>query len=434
MRGISLSKFLVVSLVIGILSYLAYSGITLFHNSKTGQTLSMGAKNVRQGLDIQGGVYIVYQPETDKTITPEQMNSAKEVIRKRLDSQALYDANVTVDQTNNRLIVEIPGEKDAQKAVKDIGRTAKLQFRDSDNNVIIEGNDIVDAQSEYQSGSSALQKAGWVVTLKFSPQAAAKFADATDRVSKLTAQNKNYISIYLDDVLLQSPSVNQRIDGGSAYIEGPDYTSQSTKEDAALIRSGALPFSLTAVQVDGIGPTLGQQALNISIYAGTIAFVLVCIFMLLWYRLPGLVANVALVAYVAITILILSALKIALTLPGIAGIILSVGMAVDANIIIFERVKEELRAGKTLRGAVEIGFKRAFSTILDANVTTIIVGLVLYILGTGPIKGFAVTLTLGVLLSFISAITLTRYLLLQVMGLGLKHTWLYGYKGGAVNA
>lgn len=434
MKGMSLAKLLILTLIIGLIGWLAYSGAVLFTDPKTKQAVTIGSKYIRQGLDLQGGVYIVYQPKTDKTVTVADMFSAKEVIRKRLDSKGLFDANVTIDNANNRLIVEVPGETNAQKAVADIGRTAKLQFKDSDGNVIIEGNDIVDASSEYSGGGRTLKKAGWVVTLKFSPQAATKFADATERVAKLSAQNKNYISIYLDDKLLSSPRVSERIDGGSAIIEGADYTAESTKADAALIRSGALPFSLSPIQVEAIGPTLGQQALTVSIQAGIIAFILVCIFMLLWYRLPGIVADIALVAYVSVIILILSASKITLTLPGIAGIILSVGMAVDANILIFERVKEELRAGKTLRGAVDAGFKRAFKTIVDANITTIIVGVVLFLLGTGPIQGFAVTLTLGVILSFLSAITLTRYLLIQAMGLGLKHTWLYGYKGGTINA
>ncbi len=427
MRGISLAKIAAVILVIGLLSYLAYSGIVLFNNPAKGQALTLGAEHIRQGLDLKGGVYIVYQPDTDKEITPQQMDSAKEVIQKRLDSKALFDSNVIVDSTNNRLIVEIPGETNAQKAVQDIGKTAKLQFRDSDGNVVIEGNDIVDAGYEKNEN-----RAGWKVTLKFSSKAAGKFAEATGRVSQLP-DDKNRIGIYLDEVMISNPSVSGRIDGGSAEITG-DFTADEAKETASLIRSGALPFSLKPVQVEGIGPILGQQALNISIKAGMIAFVLVCIYMIAWYRLSGIVASFALTAYVAVTIIILSGAQIALTLPGIAGIILSVGMAVDANILIFERVKEELRAGKTLRGAVELGFKRAFTTIVDANITTMIVGALLFLLGTGPIRGFAITLMLGVALSFLSAITLTRYMLVQTMGLGLRQPWLYGNKGGAVNA
>ncbi|MGE5328714.1 MAG: protein translocase subunit SecD [Deltaproteobacteria bacterium] len=433
MKGMSLAKLLITAVVIALVGYVAYSGVTLFYDSKTKQSFSVGSKHIRQGLDLKGGVYVVFEPKTDKAVTIDELASTKQVIRKRLDYKGLFDANVTIDSANGRLIVEIPGETDPQKAVAEIGKTAKLQFKDSDGKVIIEGNDIVDAQSDYAGGGNSMQKAGWVVKLKFSPQAAVKFAEATERVSKLPSP-KNEIGIYLDDKQLSSPVVEKRIDGGEAIIEGKGYTADSTKEEAAIIRSGALPFSLNSVQLDAIGPTLGQQALKTSLLAGAIAFGLVCLFMLLWYRLPGIVADIALVAHVAVTVLILSALKITLTLPGIAGIILSVGMAVDANILIFERVKEELKSGKTLRGAVDIGFKRAFKTIVDANITTIIVGVVLYMLGTGPIQGFAVTLTLGVLLSFLSAITLTRYLLIQVMGLGLKHTWLYGYKGGSVNA
>lgn len=429
MQGKSLAKLLGIILIIGILGYIAYVGVKPFNREEFG----IGAKYIRQGLDLKGGVFVVYQPQLEpgKVPTPEQMNSAKAVIRKRLDSRGLMDANVTVD-TNNRLIVEIPGIKDTQEAIEYIGKTAKLQFKDPDGNVIIEGNDIVDAKSEKKSDK--LGETEWIVLLKFTPEASKKFADATDRVSKLASQNKNYIGIYLDDKLISNPRVNYKIDTQEAIIEGGGFTAQSSEELASLIRSGALPFSLKPVQVEGVGPILGPQALHISIMAGIVAFILVCLFMLLWYRLPGLIASIALAGYVALTILILSGFKITLTLLGIAGIILSIGMAVDANIIIFERLKEELKAGKTLRGAVEAGFKRAFRAIFDGNMTTVIVGLVLLWFGTALIKGFAITLTIGVLLSFFSAITVTRYMLLQVMSLGLRQTWLYGYKGGATNA
>ena len=237
----------------------------------------------------------------------------------------------------------------------------------------------------------------------------------------------------MDDELKSNPSVRERISENNSFIEGIS-DDKEAKELANTIKSGSLPFTLKVVQQEGIGPSLGKQALDISVMAGAVSFIIVALFMLVFYRLPGLVANIALVAYVSITILLISAFKITLTLPGIAGIILSVGMAVDANIIIFERVKEELRAGKTLRGAVEAGFKRALAPIVDANSTTTIVGVILFVFGTGPIKGFAVTLVLGVLLSLFSAVTLTRYLLIQVMGFGFKHPWMYGYKGGSANA
>jgi len=433
MRGISLLKFLVVTVVIGALASVAYFGTTIFNNT-------IGAKGVRQGLDVKGGSYIVFQPQVNKELSPQQwkndLDSAKQVIRNRLSNKGIFDANVTADPQSKRLIVEIPGETNTQKAEDEIGKTAKLQFVGPNGEVIAEGNDIVNAQSE-KSTDQMTGQSKWVVTLEFSAKAATKFADATERIAKLAPQGNNFIAILLDGKPTSNelpPRVSNRIDGGRAEISGGDFTQKSTEELAALIRSGSLPFSLKAVQSEGIGPTLGQQALKVSIEAGMVAFAIICAFMLVLYRLPGIVAAISLISYVSLTVIILSAVKIPLTLPGIAGIILSVGMAVDANIIIYERVKEELRSGKTLRGAVELGFKRAFSTILDANITTVIVGVVLYALGTGPIQGFAVTLTLGVILSFFSAITLTRFLLIQIMGLGLRQTWLYGYKGGKINA
>lgn len=424
-------KFFSVVLVIVLLSYVALYGF----NQLWGVNIPSVKDSVRLGLDLQGGVYIVYQADTDKPVTAGEMASAVEVIRRRLDAKNYNDANVTSDLANKRLVVEIPAVQDGDEAVREIGQVAKLTFREPDaeghpipeGKIILDGQDIKTATALY----GLLQEGGNhedYVQLELKPEGAEKFSDATERLIGKP------IAIYLDDSLQSAPFVGSKIPGGTAIISG-QFTAETAGSLAALIRSGALPFSLKPIQVEEIGPTLGQKALSVSLSAGAVALLLIMIFMLIYYRLPGIMADIALIAYVIITALVMSFTKITLTLPGIAGLILSMGMAVDANIIIFERIKEEMATGKTSRGAINAGFKRAFSAIFDSNTTTIIAGGVLWWLGTGPIQGFGKVLVIGVIVSMFMALTLTRFLLEQFTGfipnLG-KHGWLYGavFKGG----
>lgn len=424
MRGQSAVKFIAVLLLIAALGYVVVNGFNLLWGIPP---IKSAKESITYGLDLKGGVYIVYKTDKENP-TEQEITTAKEIMRRRLDSQNLFDANVTADTTNGRLIVEIPNEKDPQKAVAYLGTTAKLTFNDPSGNVVCEGSDIAEAKYAYgpvsQNGPAVHH-----VQLKFTTDGAKKFADATTR---LVGQN---MSINLDGKMQSNPRINTAITGGEAIIEGYA-TRDEAKSIADLIQGGALPFGLKPIQVEYIGPTLGQTALDVSVMAGGIALALIIVFMVLYYRLPGVIASIALIAYTILMILIMMISKISLTLPGIAGIILSIGMAVDANVIIFERLKEELNNGKTLRAAIDAAFRRAFTAIFDANMTTILAGVVLWWLGTGPIQGFAIVLVIGVILSMFTALTLTRFMIKQFVDMDVvKNRWMYnagftGVKGG----
>ena len=420
MRGSSSIKLLAVLAVIGILVYSALYGLSfdMKRFGKEVQEILPGASKIKLGLDISGGVSATYVPEKEGQVTLEEMQSAKEVMRKRLDLKGLFDANVTTDLTRNWLIVDIPHEKDPEKAIRDMGRTAKIQFKDPDNKVVLEGNDVVSAKPVYGPVKQGMN--AWYISLKLSSEGTKKFSEATGR---LIGQP---ISIYLDEQMISAPTVETKIDSDTAIITG-SFDENKARTEAALIQSGALPFTLKVLNSQYIGPSVGQKALQISIYAGIIAAAVILLFMIAYYRLPGLVSGVSLTAYASSMVLILAAAGITLTLPGIAGVILSVGMAVDTNVLIFERLKEELRSGKTLKTSLELGFKRAFKAVFDANMTTIIAAVVLLIFGTGPIQGFAWVLLIGVLLSMFTAITLTNFMMKQVVQItGSKYLKAYG--------
>ena len=256
--------------------------------------------------------------------------------------------------------------------------------------------------------------------LELHKEGAEKFAEATKRLYLKP------IAIFMDDVLIVAPTVNSVITDGNAQITG-QRTAKEAGQLADTIRAGALPFRMVAKELNSVSPILGEGALKVTIRAGIVAFILVALFMIIYYRLAGLIADIALVGLVVITLLMISAIGITLTLPGIAGIILSIGMGVDANVIIFERIKEELKNGKTIGAAVDDGFRRAFTAILDSNVTTILTAAVLYWLGSGPIKGFAITLGMGVALSFLTGVTATRIMLKSIVGSKFaKNPKLYG--------
>ncbi len=301
-------------------------------------------------------------------------------------------------QGKDRIIVELPGVKDPEKAIAMLGRTAMLQFKDESGKVVLTGSDLKDAKAQVSQGNQA------VVGLEFNDEGGKKFAD-------LTARNVGKkIAIELDGQVLTAPVVQEAITGGHAQISGSRNVEEA-EHLAILLRSGSLPVKIEVMENRTVGPTLGQDSKDKSVKAFSIGIIGVFVFMLLFYRLAGVVADIALLLYVMLLLLVMRYLGATLTLPGIAGIILSVGMAVDANVLIFERFKEEVKRGKTLRSAMDSGFGRAIVTILDSNLTTIMAAAVLFYLGTGPIKGFAVTLALGTLLSMFTAVTVTKFLL-----------------------
>ncbi len=393
----------------------------------------LDSDGIVQGLDLKGGSVIVYEAAIDNP-TDEQMDTVTSMMRTRLDGLGYQEATVT-RQGTKKVRIEIPSVSNPDEAAKILGATAQLQFVDYEGNVVLTGSDIKDAKAEYGQ-TNEMGSNEHYVSLKLNPEGVQKFADATERVS-LLPQGQNYIAIMMDETPVSVPTVGERIDSEDCIISGADFTAESAKNLAAQIRSGQLPFTLNQVELRAVSATLGETALAQALKAGIIGLILVMLFMLLIYRLPGLVADISLAGYIGIVCIILANLHINLTLPGIAGIILSIGMAVDANVVIFERVKEELRLGKTVRSAIDAGFHRALSAIVDSNITTIISAIILIYFGTGTIKGFGTTLLIGVVVSMLSAIFLTKFLLKQLVGMNVKNLWLYGIskkKEGANNA
>lgn len=362
---------------------------------------------IKLGLDLRGGVYVLLEakPKTGETITKEKMDGAVEVIRGRIDQLGVTEP-IIARQGDTRIQVQLPGVEDSKKALEIIGKTASLQFIGPDESIILTGDDVRDAKAVYDNKGESM------VSLKLDSDGAKKFATATSKF--LDKQ----IAIKLDEQIISAPVVKAVIKDGEAVITGLP-SIEKAGELATLIRAGALPVDLEQRQIFTVGPTLGSDSLNKSIKAGEIGIILVLLFMLIFYRLPGLVADIALMIYVMLVLIIFVSIGATLTLPGIAGFILSIGMAVDANVLIFERLKEEIRNGKTLRAAVDSGFHRALSTILDSNITTIIAAFVLLYFGSGPIKGFAVTLIIGILTSMFTAVLITRMLLKNVVNTGL---------------
>lgn len=382
-------------------------------------TVGWLAGNIRQGLDLQGGTHIVMQAEDTEQnkVTPEAINQVINIMQKRVNEMGLTEPIIQREGAR-RIIIELPGERDPKKAIETIGKTAVLEFKDEAGNVKLNGEDLKDAREQMGQNKQP------VVSLQFSEEGGDKFA-------RLTAANVGrHIGIYLDGELLTNPVVNEAITGGAAVITG-QRTLEEAKDLAILLRSGALPVKVSVLEVRTVGPSLGQDSKDKSVLAFTIGLSLVVIFMLLIYRMSGFVADTALLVYVLILLGILYALNATLTLPSIAGIILSIGMAVDANVLIFERFKEEIVAGKILRIAVQSGFKRAFITIFDANMTVIITSCILFFLGSATVKGFAFSLGLGVAVSMFTAITVSRTLLMFLIDANWIHNpwWFGGSKG-----
>ncbi|MDR2650293.1 MAG: protein translocase subunit SecD [Clostridiales bacterium] len=393
------------------LAVVAAAGLAVLSYFGIGPEHTLGVGGIRQGLDLRGGVSIVY---TAKDYNPNQteMNAAISLIRRRLDSKNYTEAEVG-QQGSDQIRADIPGAGDAEQAVRELGATALLTFKDEAGNTLLTGSDVSDAKRQYMSASQGT--AGqYVVSLSFNSDGVKKFADAT------AANLNKTISIFLDNEMISSPTVNAAITDGNAIIESSTFTAESSEMLARTIREGSLPFALEVLSVNNVGATLGVNALNTGIIAGVIGAGFVLVFMLVIYRMSGLAADIALVIYVGIVLLLLSLFSITLTLPGIAGIILSIGMAVDANVIIFERMREEISSGRSIHASIDASFRRAFPAILDSNVTTLIAAAVLFWLGTGPIKGFAQTLAIGIVVSMFTALTVTRFILKNLAGAGLN--------------
>lgn len=427
MKKDNIIKIVISIIVMLLLGYLAIFGLKIGD-----KTIIKGAKSIKTGLDISGGVTIVYQAEAEEghEITVDDLEKSKAVITKRLEAKNIYDYIIRVDSNTNQINVEIPTDTsdtsvDPLAAVEGLDRTAVIQFRDSDGNVLLQGNDIKSAKySEDAVDETGIGKPHVVLT--FSEEGQVKFADATE---KLVGKP---MPIYLDEECLTEPVVNSKIDSSTAIItmgSGKRAEMEATaREYAMLIDSGSLPFNLNVINKEYIGPYVGQQALQISVKAGIVALIAIALIMILIYRLPGVVSTISLVIYISILLLIISNTGISLTLSGIAGLILSIGMAVDGNVIIFERLKEELSQKVASKKAFEKAYKNATSTIVDGNITTLIVALVLYLLGSGMVKGFGLVLALGVIFTLVSSLLVSRFILKQFMPMANKTTFLFGIK------
>ncbi len=371
-------------------------------------------KNIDLGLDLRGGLHVVLEAhETEgEEITPDTIEKAVSILRSRVDGIGVREP-VIYPRGENRVVIELAGLDNPEDAVNLIKGTAQLEFWDQDGNVLVTGRNLTDARARMVPETNMAE-----VQIEFDREGTELFAAATE------ANVGRPLAIVLDNEIISAPVVNEPIRGGTAVITG-NFTAMEAEQLAILLRSGALPVSFSIMEQRTIGPTLGSDSLEKSIRAGIVGIIAVLIFMLGYYRLPGLIADLSLVLYLLIVLGAMYFIGAVLTLPGIAGIILSIGMAVDANIIIYERIKEELRHGKTLRASIEAGYKRAISAILDANITTLITAMVLMYFGTGPIMGFAVTLSIGIISSLIVALTFTRYLLV-IFGSITKNKKLYG--------
>lgn len=411
MRRKNSIALLIIVLVIAAVGYVVLNGLNIGI-----YVIEPATKSINQGLDLRGGLFVTYEAKVEDNDPDKdsKIDGAMRVMRNRLDKESQNEA-VIVRQGSKWIRVEIPGVKDPRELAGILSQPAELKFLDQDGNIIIEGKDVKTAQPAFGEFNKP------VVQFELHKEGAEKFAEATKE------NIGNIISIELDDKVISAPKVESAITGGSGQITGMQDIEEA-KRLANLIESGALPVPLEQLQIRTIGASLGSNALERSVKAGIIGTIVVLLFMLVYYRLPGLVADLALIVYILLLLIILGASKITLTLPGIAGIILSVGMAVDANVIIFERIREEMSTGKTLRASVESGFDKAFSAIFDSNITTLIAGFVLWKFGTGPIQGFAKTLVIGVVLSMFTAITFTKRMMRLFVGLDIKNKKLYGIR------
>lgn len=401
-------KLLVFLLLLAGAIYMAIAGVG---KERTGK-----AKDIPLGLDLQGGLSVTYQIEDEKP-SDEEIDATIDKLQRRVDE---YSSEGEVyKEGDNRITVEIPvdtSKYDAHDILDELGQPGQLLFLDETNyaywsqgldyEAALTGADVKEAAAATDTNDTTGIRE-YCVQLNFTDDGTKKFADIT------SANVGNIIYIIYDGEVVSAPRVKTAITGGNAVIDGmEDY--DEAERLASTIKIGALPLELSQLQYNIVGAKLGREAISTSLIAGAIGFGLVCLLMIVLYFLPGFLASVALVSYIVLMLLVLSVRTVTLTLPGIAGIILSIGMAVDSNVIIFERMREELLDGKTILGAIDSGFSRALTSIIDANVTTIIAGLVLFFLGAGTIKGFALTLMTGVIVSMFTAVFVTKRLMILI--------------------
>ena len=396
-------RFLLVLITVLIIAVLTFAAIEPFQN------------NVKLGLDLKGGVLV--RLEAPENATDEDMAKAIAIIDNRINSLGVTEPEIR-REGDNRILVELPGVNNPEEAVDLIGKTALLEFKRVDTlETVITGKDLKTAKEGMDPSEPDPGKKNFV-GLELNAEGAKKFAAVTRELVDKYSENENdpnrVIAIFLDDRLISAPLVGSVITNGQASISGGFSTLEEAHNLAILLSSGALPVALDIIEKRTVGPKLGLDSLVKSQNAALYGIASILLFMIVYYRIPGIVAGFSLVLYTLIVWGILIGINATITLPGIAGFLLSMGMAVDANVIIYERLKEELKNGKSLRAAVDAGFSRAFWTIFDANVTTLIASAVLIYFGTSSIRGFALTLSIGILASMFTAITFTRFILRQL--------------------
>lgn len=402
----SIATLIITILAMALMVYILFVGVGKWHRGQV--------KNIILGLDLQGGVSITY--EADGDVTSAEMDDVLEKLKDRAENFST-ESDVYLEG-DRRVVVNIPGADDAQAVLESLGADGSVEFKDEDGNVVLTGSDVSDAKAAQvlENGQSTTE---CIIQLSLNGTGKTKFAKATtDNLNKV-------ISIYYDDKLISAPKVQSVISNGEAQITGMSSFEEADRI-ATFIRIGALPVKLNEIRSNVVGAKLGDEAISTSLLAGAIGLAIILIFMLLTYRISGLAADIALLLYVGLELLVLNGLNITLTLPGVAGIILSIGMAVDANVIIFTRIKEEIAAGKDVSSAIKTGFKKASSAIIDGNVTTLIAAAVLALKGSGTVKGFAYTLAIGIIISMFTALFVTRAIINMMYHLGAKNPKLYG--------
>ena len=403
--------------VVTLLLTVAITAVLLFTSAVGwGAEGSGSAKDIKLGLDLAGGVSITYQAVGDEAPSAEDMADTIYKLQKRVEA---YSTEAEVYQEGaDRINIEIPGVSDANTILAELGKPGSLQFTTSDGTVVLEGTDVAEAQAGSYTDQMT-QDREYVVELTLTDEGAKKFATATEEnVGK-------QIAIVYDGDVISAPRVNTAITDGRCQITG-DFTYEEADQLASTIRIGSLSLELQELRSNVVGAKLGAEAIHTSLIAGVIGFVLVLLFMIAAYRMMGLAAGIALTSYVGLVLVLLNGFQMTLTLPGIAGIILSIGMAVDANVIIFARIREEIASGKTVKSAMKIGFQKALSAIVDGNVTTLIAAAVLGIKGSGSVKGFAQTLALGIVVSMFTALVVTRQVMNALYALGFQDAKWYG--------
>ena len=389
-KGKGIACLLGLLIVVGIFGYLGYDTLQKSKIITDDKGVTFQEGGIKLGLDLAGGVSITYQAK-DENPSSEDMADTQYKLQQRVQN---YSSEAEVYQEgSNRINIDIPGVTDANKVLEELGKPGSLQFYDENMQTVLEGTDVASAKpviyKDQKTGANSYE-----VALTFTEEGAKKFAEVT------AANVGKRIAIVYDGTLYSNPVVQQAITGGQASISGMT-TYEEADRLASTIRIGSLSLELEELRSNVVGAKLGQEAVATSLKAGVIGFGIVCVFMIVVYLIPGLAACIALCLYVALILILLAAFEVTLTLPGIAGIILSIGMAVDANVIIFTRIKEEIGLGKTVKSAIKTGFAKALSAIIDGNVTTLIAAAVLYWRGSGTVRGFATTLAIGIILSML---------------------------------